>query len=193
VRWGASINISITYSPKKLDGWRRHYNMLLIIFPKLFNLPFFCFCSTFFFIWCKFLWLMSKENVRGRCECKSIWWENKGRHQWYNGCGKYKLLFLCKHIQNKYQNYFKLLVFKSTNNSFTSSLGRSFTYKYWLDLLCKFLIPFSFFHLTFTSCTTYKLVFSKNIQTWKEWYTLKIRRKENVGPFPFKTPFEQQY
>jgi len=88
---------------------------------------------------------------------------------------------------------FKLLVFKSTNNSFTSSLGRFFTYKYWLDLLCKSLIPFSFFHLTFTSCTTYKLVFSKNIQTWKEWYTLKIRRKENVAPFPFKTPFEQQY
>jgi hypothetical protein len=36
-------------------------------------------------------------------------------------------------------------------------------------------------------------VFSKNIQTWKEkWYTLKIGRKENVAPFPCKTPFDQQ-
>jgi len=76
---------------------------------------------------------------------------------------------------------FKRLVFKSTNNSFTNTLGRSFTYKYWLDLLCKSLIPLSFFHLTFISSTTYKLMFSKNIQTWKEkWHTLKIERKGNV-------------
>jgi hypothetical protein len=58
-------------------------------------------------------------------------------------------------------------------------------------LLCKSLILFSFFHLTFTSSTTYKF---KKIQTWKEkWYTLKIERKGNVAPFPFKTPFQQQY
>jgi hypothetical protein len=117
-RWGEGLP-SIYQSPThllvcfflvfKLDGWRRHYNVLLITFPKLFDLPFFFsllfFGSTFFFIRCNFSWVMLEENVRGRCECKSIWWENKGRHQWYNECGKYKLLLLCKNIQNKYQNY----------------------------------------------------------------------------------------
>lgn len=40
--------------------------------------------------------------------------------------GKYQLLFLSKHTQNMYQNVLKLLVSKSTNNSFTRSPTKPF-------------------------------------------------------------------
>jgi hypothetical protein len=41
--------------------------------------------------------------------------------------------FYAKTFKISIKIMFKLLVFKSTNNSFTCSLGKSFTYKYWLD------------------------------------------------------------
>jgi hypothetical protein len=83
---------------------------------------------------------MQEENVRGRWECKSAYEKTKGGTNDIMGVVNTNFYFYANTFKINIKIIFKLLVFKFTNNVFTSSLGKSITYKYWLDLIINLVI-----------------------------------------------------
>ncbi len=86
---------------------------------------------------------------------------------------------------------FKLLDFRSINNSFTSFLSPSPLFASTNQtLLCKSLIPFNFLLFNLYMLCHTQINVLKNIQLAKKNDTQQTWRRGNAPPFPSKTLFQ---